>query len=63
MIKSRPDWCISRQRAWGVPIGIFYNKATLEPLRDQEVLDRVIKSFKEHGADAWYKFDASFFLS
>ena len=63
MIKSRPDWCISRQRAWGVPIGIFYNKTTLEPLRDQEVLDRVIKSFKEHGADAWYKFDASFFLS
>ena len=62
MIKSRPDWCISRQRAWGVPIGIFYNKTTHEPLRDQEVLDRVIKSFKEHGADAWYKFDTSFFL-
>ena len=62
MIKSRPDWCISRQRAWGVPIGIFYNKTSLEPLRDQEVLDRVIKSFKEHGADAWYKFDESFFL-
>ncbi|MDC3063080.1 isoleucine--tRNA ligase [Alphaproteobacteria bacterium] len=62
MIKNRPDWCISRQRAWGVPIGIFYNKTSLEPLRDQEVLDRVIKSFKEHGADAWYKFDASFYL-
>ena len=62
MIKSRPDWCISRQRAWGVPIGIFYNKTSLEPLRDQEVLDRVINSFKEHGADAWYEFDESFFL-
>ncbi len=62
MIKNRPDWCISRQRAWGVPIGIFYNKTSLEPLRDQEVLDRVVQSFKKHGADAWYKFDASFFL-
>ena len=62
MIQSRPDWCISRQRAWGVPIGIFYNKKTLEPLRDQVVLDKVIKSFKDHGADAWYKFDTSFFL-
>ncbi len=62
MIKNRPDWCISRQRAWGVPIGIFYNKTSHEPLKDQEVLDRVINSFKEHGADAWYKFDASFFL-
>ena len=62
MIKGRPDWCISRQRAWGVPIGIFYNKKTLEPLRDQKVLDRVVKSFKTHGADAWYKFGSEHFL-
>ena len=40
MIEARPDWCISRQRAWGVPLGIFYHKETLQPLRDQDVLDR-----------------------
>ena len=62
MIESRPDWCISRQRAWGVPIGIFYNKETLEPLRDQAVVDRVVEAFEKEGADAWYLKPSSFFL-
>ncbi len=62
MIKARPDWCISRQRAWGVPIGIFYHKETLEPLRDQNVVDKVVDIFKKEGADAWYKYPSSFFL-
>ena len=62
MIKSRPDWCISRQRAWGVPIGIFYHKETLEPLRDQDIVNNVVEIFKKEGADAWYKYPTSYFL-
>ena len=41
MIESRPDWCISRQRAWGVPIAVFVHKATGEVLRDPEVVERI----------------------
>ena len=62
MIEDRPDWCISRQRAWGVPLGIFVNKKTQEPLRDQEVIDRVVEAFRIEGADAWFQKPAAFFL-
>lgn len=54
MIKERPDWCVSRQRAWGVPIPVFVNKETGEPLRDQAVVDRIVAAFEEEGADAWF---------
>ncbi len=54
MIETRPDWNVSRQRAWGVPIAVFVNKATGEPLRDPEVMGRVVASFKTEGADAWF---------
>jgi len=62
MIKDRPDWCVSRQRAWGVPITVFVNKKTNEPLRDQGVVDRIITAFEEEGADAWYSRDPQDFL-
>ncbi|MDC0093277.1 isoleucine--tRNA ligase [Alphaproteobacteria bacterium] len=62
MIEDRPDWCISRQRAWGVPLAIFVNKKTQEPLRDQEVIDRIVEAFKVEGADAWFKKPSSYFL-
>jgi isoleucyl-tRNA synthetase len=62
MVESRPDWCISRQRAWGVPIAIFVNKASQEPLRDAEVMARVVEIFSREGADAWYSRPAQDFL-
>jgi isoleucyl-tRNA synthetase len=62
MVKERPDWCISRQRLWGVPIAIFVNKATRETLRDQEVNDRIVETFKVESADAWYAHPAQYFL-
>jgi isoleucyl-tRNA synthetase len=63
MIETRPDWCVSRQRAWGVPITVFVNKSTGEPLRDQVVLDRIIDAIEAEGADAWFVSEPSRFLS
>ena len=63
MIESRPDWCVSRQRAWGVPITVFVNKSSGEPLRDQAVLDRIIDAVEAEGADAWFASEPSRFLS
>ena len=62
MIETRPDWCISRQRAWGVPIALFVDKKTGVPLKDKEVLDRIAESFEQEGADAWYAHQAQYFL-
>ncbi|MDH5749062.1 MAG: class I tRNA ligase family protein, partial [Rhodospirillales bacterium] len=62
MIESRPDWCVSRQRAWGVPITVFVNKETGEPLRDRKVLERIVNAVEAEGADAWFSSDASRFL-
>ena len=54
MIEGRPDWCISRQRSWGVPIAFFRVKSTKEVIFDKAVLEHIAKLFDEHGADAWY---------
>ena len=62
MVESRPDWCVSRQRAWGVPIAVFVDKRTGEPLRDRAVIDRVAAAVEERGADAWFTEDPARFL-
>ncbi|NQY24110.1 MAG: isoleucine--tRNA ligase [Campylobacteraceae bacterium] len=54
MLDGRPDWCISRQRDWGVPIAFFRNKLTDEIIYDEEVLTHVASIFDEKGCDAWY---------
>ena len=54
MVEGRPDWCISRQRSWGVPIAFFRKKATKEPIFDEKVLNFVAMIFDQHGCDAWY---------
>ncbi len=54
MIEGRPDWCISRQRDWGVPIAFFRNKLTDEIVYDEQVLNYVAMIFEQKGADAWY---------
>jgi len=59
MIASRPDWCISRQRVWGVPIVIFYCESCREPLTDRQYLDPVVELFREHTADIWYERSAA----
>ena len=62
MIAARPDWCISRQRAWGIPIAVFVERATGQPLRDPEVVRRIVEAFAAEGADAWYSSPPSRFL-
>ncbi len=62
MVETRPDWCVSRQRAWGVPIAVFVHRETGEILRDPEVVERIARTFEREGADAWWKHPPAFFL-
>ncbi|PSM52010.1 isoleucyl-tRNA synthetase [Campylobacter blaseri] len=59
MVENRPDWCISRQRDWGVPIAFFRDKTTKEPIFDEDILNNVANIFEEKGADAWWDLEIS----
>ena len=62
MIETRPDWCVSRQRVWGVPLPIFINKKTGEILVDDEVFDNIAKIYEKEGSDCWFSDDPQKFL-
>jgi isoleucyl-tRNA synthetase len=58
MLKGRPDWCVSRQRSWGVPIPVFYCKGCDEAVADAEIVNHVADIFQQETADAWYNREA-----
>ena len=62
MIETRPDWCVSRQRVWGVPLPIFVNKKTKEVLVDDELFENIAKIYEKEGSDCWFSDDPQKFL-
>ncbi|MDC3152573.1 isoleucine--tRNA ligase [Pelagibacteraceae bacterium] len=62
MIEGRPDWCVSRQRVWGVPLPIFINNKTKAPLRDKKIIDRIANIYEKEGSDCWFTDDPQRFL-
>ena len=62
MIETRPDWCVSRQRVWGVPLPIFVNKKTKEILIDDDVIENIALIYEKEGSDCWFSDDPQRFL-
>jgi isoleucyl-tRNA synthetase len=62
MIENRPDWCVSRQRLWGVPITMFYCKECGNEVMNQEILAHVVGLVRENGADVWFEWEADALL-
>src|ERR1051326_8026011 len=62
MVETRPDWVLSRQRAWGVPLAIFVHKESGKILNDPAVNARISQAFEKEGADAWFNSPSERFL-
>ena len=62
MVENRSEWCISRQRAWGVPIPILYCKKCKKPIINEETIKIITEKFKQESSDAWVKYEAKDFL-
>lgn len=59
MVMDRSDWCISRQRTWGVPIPIFYCKHCGKPIINEDSINAIANLYEKEGSDAWYKYEAN----
>ena len=62
MIETRPDWCVSRQRVWGVPLPIFISKSDGKVLVDEDVFENIAKIYEKEGSDCWFSDDPQKFL-
>lgn len=62
MVENRSEWCLSRQRLWGVPLGLFLHKETKQPLIDLKAQERALGIIREEGIEGWHRHDVSFFL-
>ncbi len=62
MIETRPDWCVSRQRVWGVPLPLFVHKETGKPLRDEKVINRIADIYEKEGSNTWFTENPQIFL-